>query len=176
MKLVISEKQLNELVTQLNLNKEITEQGEGEGAPEAGTSSDGEQKTGASKWESGVTRGAANQIGVNLRAFAYHVDGVVGHLINPEILEQSGELVELDEGCLSLPEIWSKTPRYTKVTIRGQTITGEVLEIQAEGLLAQVFQHEVDHLDGLVYLDRLNSQERKVCMESLRQTSWFMRD
>jgi peptide deformylase len=119
---------------------------------------------------------AANQIGVNLRAFAYHVDGVVGHLINPEILEQSGELVELDEGCLSLPEIWSKTPRYTKVTIRGQTITGEVLEIQAEGLLAQVFQHEVDHLDGLVYLDRLNAQERKVCMEALRQTSWFMRD
>jgi peptide deformylase len=119
---------------------------------------------------------AANQIGVNLRAFAYHVDGVVGHLINPEILEKSGELVELDEGCLSLPEIWSKTPRYTKVTIRGQTITGEVLEIQAEGLLAQVFQHEVDHLDGLVYLDRLNAQERKVCMEALRQTSWFMRD
>jgi peptide deformylase len=119
---------------------------------------------------------AANQIGVNLRAFAYHVDGVVGHLINPEILEQSGELVELDEGCLSLPEIWSKTPRYTKVSIRGQTITGEVLEIQAEGLLAQVFQHEVDHLDGLVYLDRLNAQERKVCMEALRQTSWFMRD
>jgi peptide deformylase len=119
---------------------------------------------------------AANQIGVNLRAFAYHVDGVVGHLINPEILEQSGELVELDEGCLSLPEIWSKTPRYTRVSIRGQTITGEVLEIQAEGLLAQVFQHEVDHLDGLVYLDRLNAQERKVCMEALRQTSWFMRD
>jgi peptide deformylase len=119
---------------------------------------------------------AANQIGVNLRAFAYHVDGVVGHLINPEILEQSGELVELDEGCLSLPEIWSKTPRYTRVSIRGQAITGEVLEIQAEGLLAQVFQHEVDHLDGLVYLDRLNAQERKVCMEALRQTSWFMRD
>ena len=119
---------------------------------------------------------AANQIGVSLRAFGYHVDGVVGHLINPEILEKSGELVELDEGCLSLPEIWSKTPRYTKVKIRGQTVTGEVLEIQAEGLLAQVFQHEVDHLDGLVYLDRLNAQERKVCMEALRQTSWFMRD
>jgi peptide deformylase len=119
---------------------------------------------------------AANQIGVSLRAFGYHVDGVVGHLINPEILEKSGELVELDEGCLSLPEIWSKTPRYTKVSIRGKTITGEVLEIQAEGLLAQVFQHEVDHLDGLVYLDRLNAQARKVCMEALRQTSWFMRD
>ena len=65
---------------------------------------------------------AANQIGVNLRAFGYHVEGVVGHLINPEILEKSGELVELDEGCLSLPDIWSKTPRYSKVLIRGQKI------------------------------------------------------
>ena len=119
---------------------------------------------------------AANQIGVNLRAFGYHVEGVVGHLINPEILELSGELVEIDEGCLSLPDIWSKTPRYTKVSIRGQTITGEQLEIKAEGLLAQVFQHEVDHLDGLVYLDRLDAPERKVCLAALRQTSWFMRD
>ena len=119
---------------------------------------------------------AANQIGVNLRAFSYHVEGVVGHLINPEILEKSGDLMELDEGCLSLPEIWSKTPRYSKVSIRGQRITGEVVELQAEGLLAQVFQHEVDHLDGLVYLDRLDAPERKICMAALRETSWFMRD
>ena len=119
---------------------------------------------------------AANQVGVNLRAFGYHVEGVVGHLINPEILELSGELVELDEGCLSLPEIWGKAPRYTKVSVRGQKVTGEVVEIQAEGLLAQVFQHEIDHLDGLVYLDRLDAPARKVCMAALRETSWFMRD
>jgi peptide deformylase len=119
---------------------------------------------------------AANQVGVNLRAFGYHVEGVVGHLINPEILELSGELIELDEGCLSLPEIWGKTPRYAKVSIRGQKVSGEVVEIQAEGLLAQVFQHEVDHLDGLVYLDRLDAPARKVCMAALRETSWFMRD
>jgi peptide deformylase len=119
---------------------------------------------------------AANQVGVNLRAFGYHVEGVVGHLINPEILELSGELVELDEGCLSLPEIWGKAPRYTKVSVRGQRVTGEVVEIQAEGLLAQVFQHEIDHLDGLVYLDRLDAPARKVCMAALRETSWFMRD
>lgn len=117
---------------------------------------------------------AANQIGVNLRAFGYHVEGVVGHFINPEIFDKSGELVELDEGCLSLPDIWSKTPRYSKVSIRGQKITGELVEIQAEGLLAQVFQHEVDHLDGLVYLDRLDAPARKVCLAALRQTSWFM--
>jgi hypothetical protein len=72
MKLVISERQLNKIITQLNLNKEITEEG-GEGAPEAGTSSDGEQKTGASKWESGVTRGPANQIAVTKWADSYKI-------------------------------------------------------------------------------------------------------
>jgi peptide deformylase len=118
---------------------------------------------------------AANQIGVNLRAFSYQVEGVIGHLINPEIFETAGDLVELDEGCLSLPEIWSRTPRYTKVSIRGQKVSGEIVEIQAEGLLAQVFQHEVDHLDGLVYLDRLEAPARKLCMAALRGTSWFMR-
>jgi peptide deformylase len=119
---------------------------------------------------------AANQIGVNLRAFGYHVEGEVGHLINPEILEKSGERLELDEGCLSLPEIWSKTPRYSKVLIHGQKISGEIVQFEAEGLLAQVFQHEVDHLNGLVYLDRLEAPARKVCMAALRETTWFMRD
>ena len=119
---------------------------------------------------------AANQIGVDLRAFGYHVEGVVGHFINPEIIEQLGELIEVDEGCLSLPEIWSKTPRYSKVVIRGQKVTGEVVQQEADGLLAQVFQHEVDHLNGLVYLDRLEASARKVCMAALRETTWFMRD
>lgn len=72
MKLVISEKQLNELISQLNVNQDINEEGE-EGAPEAGTSSDGEKKTGATKWESGVTRGPANQIGVTKWADSYKI-------------------------------------------------------------------------------------------------------
>ena len=118
---------------------------------------------------------AANQIGVNLRAFSYHVAGVVAHLINPEILESIGDPIELDEGCLSLPEIWGKTPRYPKVIVRGQKVSGEIVEIEAEGLLAQVFQHEIDHLNGMVYLDRLDEPARKVCMAALRQTTWFMR-
>lgn len=119
---------------------------------------------------------AANQIGVNLRAFSYHVEGQVGHLINPEIIEHFGEAIEIDEGCLSLPEIWSKTPRYPKVLVRGQTVDGEQIQFEAEGLLAQVMQHEIDHLDGLVYLDRLNPAARKACMAALRETSWFMRN
>ena len=117
---------------------------------------------------------AAPQIGVNLRAFSYKVDGVVGHLINPAIVETFGEPALVDEGCLSLPEIWSKTPRYPKVKVSGTTIHGEELNIEAEGLLAQVFQHEIDHLEGKVYLDRLDSEARKISMAALRETSWFM--
>jgi peptide deformylase len=117
---------------------------------------------------------AAPQIGVNLRVFSYKVDGVVGHLINPSIIETFGEPELVDEGCLSLPDIWSKTPRYPRVKISGTTIDGHELNLEGTGLLAQVFQHEIDHLDGLVYLDRLDSQARKISMAALRDTSWFL--
>jgi peptide deformylase len=117
---------------------------------------------------------AAPQIGVNLRVFSYKVEGVIGHLINPSLVETSGEPEFVNEGCLSLPEIWSKTPRYPKVKVSGTTIHGEQVNIEAEGLLAQVFQHEIDHLDGKVYLDRLGPEARKISMAALRETSWFM--
>lgn len=117
---------------------------------------------------------AAPQIGVNLRAFSYKVDGVIGHLINPNLVETFGEPELVDEGCLSLPEIWSKTPRYPRVKVSGTTLEGEQVNIAAEGLLAQVLQHEIDHLDGKVYLDRLDPEARKITMAALRETSWFM--
>ena len=117
---------------------------------------------------------AAPQIGVNLRAFSYKVDGVIGHLINPILVETIGEPELVDEGCLSLPEIWSKTPRYPKVKVSGTTLEGEQVNIETEGLLAQVLQHEIDHLDGKVYLDRLDPEARKISMAALRETSWFM--
>ena len=82
---------------------------------------------------------AANQIGVNLRAFGYHVEGEVGHFINPEILEQSGERLELDEGCLSLPEIWSKTPRYSRVVIRGQKISAKLFSLRQKAYSLKCF-------------------------------------
>jgi peptide deformylase len=119
---------------------------------------------------------AAPQIGVNLRAFSYKVDGVVGHLINPTLDETFGEPQLLDEGCLSLPEIWAKTPRYPRVKVSGTTVDGKQLNLEAEGLLAQVFQHEIDHLDGKVYIDRLDADARKVSMAALRETSWFMKN
>ena len=119
---------------------------------------------------------AAPQIGVNLRAFSYKVDGVIGHLINPTLEETFGEPQMLDEGCLSLPEIWAKTPRYSKVKVSGTTVDGKQVSLEAEGLLAQVFQHEIDHLDGKVYIDRLDADTRKVSMAALRETSWFMKN
>lgn len=116
---------------------------------------------------------AAPQIGVNLRAFAYNLQGEVGHLINPVLVSSSGEPAELEEGCLSLPELWAKTPRYPEVLVRGQLVDGSQVELRAEGLRAQVFQHEIDHLNGTLYIDRLLGEVRKETMAQLRASSWF---
>lgn len=116
---------------------------------------------------------AAPQIGVNLRAFSYNVHGEVGYLINPKIVELSGDLVEVDEGCLSVPGLWEKTPRYSIAVAEGLNLAGELIRVEGTGLLAQALQHECDHLDGKVYLDRLTPEARKVAMKKLRETDWF---
>ena len=118
---------------------------------------------------------AAPQIGVSLRAFSYNVHGELGYLINPEIIETFGELTPTDEGCLSVPGLWHPTPRYEKVVVRGQLLDGSTISIAAEGLLAQAMQHECDHLDGNVYLDRLEIHERREAMKKLRETDWFLK-
>jgi peptide deformylase len=118
---------------------------------------------------------AAPQIGVSLRAFSYNVDGTVGYLINPEELVVEGEPELLDEGCLSVPGLWHKTLRYPKASLSGYQLDGTRVTITGEGLLAQALQHENDHLDGKLYLDRLDTDERKEAMKLLRQTDWFLR-
>ncbi len=117
---------------------------------------------------------AAPQIGVNLRAFSYNVNGQVGYLINPVLVEVSGEKQLVDEGCLSVPELWHKTPRYEFAKAVGVDLDGNTVEVEGTGLMAQMLQHECDHLDGFVYLDRLEDGERKLAMKSLRSTDWFM--
>ena len=117
---------------------------------------------------------AATQIGVGLSAFSYNVNGEIGYLINPEIIKLEGEIELLDEGCLSVPGLWQKTPRYPKATARGYQLDGSVIEISGEGLLAQALQHECDHLDGKLYLDRLLTEERKLAFANLRQQKWFI--
>ena len=117
---------------------------------------------------------AAPQIGVSLRAFSFNVNGEVGYLLNPRIVETFGETAEVDEGCLSVPGLWHPTPRYREVIAEGQNLAGETVTIRGSGLLAQALQHECDHLDGKVYLDRLLSDERKVAMRKLRESDWFL--
>lgn len=117
---------------------------------------------------------AAPQIGVSLRVFSYNVDGVAGYLINPEELVLEGEPELIDEGCLSVPGLWHKTMRYPKAKLSGFLLDGSRITLSGEGLMAQALQHEYDHLDGKLYLDRLSAEERKEAMKLLRQTDWFL--
>lgn len=118
---------------------------------------------------------AAPQIGVNLRAFSYNINGEVGYLINPQITELSGEKTKVGEGCLSVPGLWHDTERYEFARAVGTNLEGETIEVAGTGLFAQALQHECDHLDGLLYLDRLHAEERKLAMKKLRETDWFLK-
>ncbi len=118
---------------------------------------------------------AACQIGVGLRAFSLNIDGDVSYVINPEIVELGGELREVSEGCLSVPDLFFPTPRYSYAKVRGMNLDGETIEIEGEGLMAQALQHESDHLDGWVYVRRLTGENRKAAMSAIRESSWFRR-
>ena len=118
---------------------------------------------------------AANQIGVGLRGFSWNVAGKSGVIFNPRIVELSGERRLVQEGCLSVPGLWHETPRYEYAKVEGFNAAGEPIMLEGFGLMAQALQHECDHLDGLVYLDRLEPEERKLAMKNLRATDWFMR-
>ncbi len=111
---------------------------------------------------------AAPQIGVGLRAFSYNVDGVIGHMVNPVIVERSEEIQDGDEGCLSVPGIWAPTVRAMHAVVEGFDVNGEPLRLEGEGLMARCLQHEVDHLDGKVFLDRLTGEARKNALRALR--------
>nr|KGA07892.1 MAG: peptide deformylase [actinobacterium acMicro-1] len=116
---------------------------------------------------------AATQIGVGLRAFSYNVDGDTGYVLNPELVATSGELREVEEGCLSVPGLWFPTRRYEHATVRGTDLEGNVVEVSGGGLMAQALQHECDHLDGMLYIDRLDGETRKDAMRSIRESDWF---
>ena len=116
---------------------------------------------------------AASQIGVNLRAFSYNVDGEVGYILNPVIVELSGEPELVDEGCLSVPGLWYPTMRYPFARVTGIDLDSQPIELSGDGLMAQALQHETDHLDGLLYLDRLDRLNRKAAMKEVRESTWF---
>lgn len=116
---------------------------------------------------------AAPQIGVGLRAFSYNVDEKVGYVLNPRVVEVRGDAVPTGEGCLSVPDLWHDAPRHPYARVEGIDLDGEKVVLEGEGLFAQMLQHETDHLDGIVYLHRLDKQTRGVAMRQVRESSWF---
>jgi peptide deformylase len=115
---------------------------------------------------------AAPQIGVGLRVFTWHVDGELGHLVNPT-LELSEEIQDGLEGCLSLPELTYECKRAMSVVAQGFDMHGEPVTINGSELLARAIQHETDHLDGVLFIDKLDSEARKQAMKEIRESDWF---
>lgn len=115
---------------------------------------------------------AAPQVGVGLRAFTWYVDGEVGHLINP-VLDLSEELQDGPEGCLSLPELTFDCKRALSVVAKGFNMHGDPVVIEGSELLARAIQHETDHLDGVLFIDRLDPAARKAAMREIRASDWF---
>jgi peptide deformylase len=115
---------------------------------------------------------AAPQIGVSARVFTWYVDGQVGHLINPT-LELSQEIQDGLEGCLSLPELTYECKRAMSVVAQGFNMHGEPVTINGSELLARAIQHETDHLDGILFIDKLDTDSRKAAMRQIREADWF---
>lgn len=109
---------------------------------------------------------AAPQIGVPLRVFVYDVreeEHLAGVLINPRIVESSGSVRE-SEGCLSIPDLTEVVERHERVVIEGLDADGQDVRLRAEGLLSRCLQHESDHLDGVLFFDRVSPLKRKMLL------------
>ena len=114
---------------------------------------------------------AATQLGVMHRVLVYRVgaDAPLAAVVNPEIEWRSDELETLEEGCLSLPGVHVDVERPVYVRVRGRDQQGDEVSVEASGLEARVLQHEVDHLDGVLILDRTDRERRKQAMRELRE-------
>jgi peptide deformylase len=114
---------------------------------------------------------AAPQLGVGLRVFTYNVDGEVGHLVNPE-LELSDETQLGPEGCLSIPDLTFDCLRALRTVARGFNMYGDPISVEGSDLLSRALQHETDHLDGVLFVDRLDRATRKAAMRAIREAEW----
>jgi peptide deformylase len=123
--------------------------------------------------EAGGAGLAAPQIGVGLRVFTYNVDGVLGHLVNPTFDVVGEEIQFGEEGCLSIPGMSWDCRRHLDVIARGQDMHGEPIMIEGTQMLARCIQHEVDHLDGVLFVDRLDPETRKQALRAIREAEWF---
>jgi len=116
---------------------------------------------------------AATQVGVSKQVLVADIaprrpESELIVLINPEIVAAEGEVI-FEEGCLSVPDYQAEVKRHEKVTVRGLNLKGEEVEIEAEGLLAVVLQHEIDHLNGMLFIDRLSKLKRDLYKRKVRK-------
>lgn len=115
---------------------------------------------------------AAPQVGVGLRIFTFDVEDRRGHVVNP-VLQTGGDLLtEPGEGCLSVPGLHYNPERYAEATVTGTDQDGQPVEYHGTGLTARCFQHEVDHLEGMLFIDRLTGEDRKESRRRLRDPAY----
>lgn len=116
---------------------------------------------------------AANQIGVGLRAFSWNIDGEIGYVLNPKLVAKSeDEYQDGDEGCLSVPELWYPTERAWYARVEGIDLDGKPVIVEGEELMARCLQHECDHLEGMIYIDRLDRATRKKALADIRKMNY----
>ncbi len=111
---------------------------------------------------------AAPQIGVQKQIFVWEIDEEPMVIINPEIVESSGEWL-YDEGCLSIPGLYVEILRPNQVLMRGRDLDGNEIEIEADELMGRLFQHELDHLQGMLMFDRMTADQRKEALAEYRR-------
>lgn len=119
---------------------------------------------------------AAPQIGVGLRVFTFHkslAEDELGHLVNPVVEFPDEEEQDGPEGCLSIPGIYLDTKRRMNVVAKGYTGHGDPVQIVGSGQLARCVQHETDHLDGVLFVDRIESERRTRMLQLVREAGWY---
>jgi peptide deformylase len=116
---------------------------------------------------------AANQIGVGLRAFSFNINGRIGYVLNPVLDHVEGEPVLTDEGCLSVPGFSYPRQRFPWARVSGVDVNGEPVMIEGDGLIAQAIQHELDHLNGSLYIEGLDPDMKRLAMREIRAAEWF---
>jgi peptide deformylase len=115
---------------------------------------------------------AAPQIGVALRVFTYDVEDEVGHLVNPVLHFPHDETMDGEEGCLSIPGLTFDCVRMAEVVAHGQNMYGDPVTVTGRDLLARCVQHETDHLDGVLFVDRLDPETKRLALEAVRTAQW----
>ncbi len=116
---------------------------------------------------------AAPQIGVGLRAFSWNIEGEIGYVLNPKLVEVSTEeYQDGDEGCLSVPGLWYPTERAWYARVEGIDLDRKPVVVEGEELMARALQHETDHLEGILYIDRLDRANRRKALKAIRNSDF----